>query len=641
MHYTNFSRRQRWYKTINSRKLLLISLLITLFFNVYLSSMNSIAPPAEGIVKLYPPLTTATASSIYSVTVNNKPVFVEKYNSLSYVQFAFAGTADIEIKVKEKVNNYKISPKSYKLQSRKQGNKISFSLTVPRKLILHHVNSLNEKLFILADPWEENPPQLGDHQVTNIINYQVDNTGKINATDKIQQAIDDVAEHHGILYFPAGVYKTRQLNLKSNVTLYLAAGAVLAAITEEDPSHGRGLLQLENVQNVKIIGRGTINGNGSYWRPRKGWYTLILLKNAKNIWLQDILLKDPAVANVWMSYSDNVTIDNLKILANPEPEFLNTDGFDFWSSRNITINNILYAGTDDATSHGGDRESQIHNNENINVRNSVFYNGNGFKISATKIPNYIKNITYENIDVVFANELSGFWPISGGYFENIYFKNIRVEDILDTPEDDKSARLFSWQIRVSLAGDPDSSPERFGHIRNVFINNVTADDRGGAKSVFLGYDAQRDISNVVFDNLCIEGKKVLNPQDAYFDIKNQYVQLKFTSSNPTIVNIKASALYASQGNAGQFRITRTGDKSKPLTVKYTIRGTAKNGKDYQKIPGAVTIPVGVDTVAIAIQPQNHNQRQRLKTVLLSLENQPNSNSYMLSPNFQAVVNIRQ
>ncbi|BAZ00600.1 hypothetical protein NIES37_45950 [Tolypothrix tenuis PCC 7101] len=640
MHYTNFSYRQRWWhKKINSRKLLLISLLVALLFNCFLASLNSTAPPAASIVKLYPPLTTATASSIYSVTVNNKPVFVEKYNSLSYVQFAFAGTANIEIQVKEKVNNYTISPKSYKLTSRQQGNKISFSLTVPRKLILHHVNSLDEKLFILADPLEENPPQLGDRQVTNIINYQVDNTGKINATDKIQQAIDDVAEHHGILYFPAGVYKTRQLNLKSNITLYLAPGSVLAAITEADPSHGRGLLQLENVQNVKIIGRGTINGNGSYWRPRKGWYTLILLKNAKNIWLQDILLKDPAVANVWMSYSENVKIDNLKILANPQPEFLNTDGFDFWSSRNITINNVLYVGTDDATAHGGDRKSQIHNNENINVRNSVFYNGNGFKIAATKIPNYIKDITYENIDVVFANELSGFWPISGGYFENIYFKNIRVEDILDTPEDDKSARLFTWLIRVG-SGDPDSSPERFGHIRNIFINNLTVEHRGGAKSVFLGYDAQRNISNVVFDNLCIEGKKILNPHDAYFDIKNQYVQLKFTSSNPTIVNIKASALYASQGNAGQFQITRTGDKSKPLTVKYTIRGTAKNGKDYQKIPGEVTIPVGADTVAIAIQPQNHNLRQRLETVFLSLENQPHSTSYMLSPNFQAVVNIR-
>jgi hypothetical protein len=54
------------------------------------------------------------------------------------------------------------------------------------------------------------------------------------------------------------------------------------------------------------MGRGVINGNGTYWRPRGGWYSLILLKNAKNVLLQDTLLQDPAVANVWMSYSENL-----------------------------------------------------------------------------------------------------------------------------------------------------------------------------------------------------------------------------------------------------------------------------------------------------------------------------------------------
>ncbi|MBD2165284.1 hypothetical protein H6G04_12850 [Calothrix membranacea FACHB-236] len=601
--------------------------------------MNSTAPPAEGIVKLYPPTTIATPSSIYSVKVNHQPVFVEKYNSLSYVQFAFAGTADIEIQVKEKVNNYTISPKSYKLQSSKQGNKIFFSLTVPRKLILHHVNSWDEKLFIFAEPLEENPPQLGDAKVSNIINYQVDNTGKINATAKIQQAIDDVSEHQGILYFPPGVYKTRQLNLKSNVTLYVAAGAVLAATTEEFPSYGKGLIQIENAHNVKIMGRGTINGNGSYWRSRKGWYSLILLKNAKNVWLQDILLKDPAVANVWMAYSENVTVDNLKILANPEPEFLNTDGFDFWSSRNISINNVLYKGTDDATAHGGDKNGQIQNNENINVKNAVFYGGNGFKIGTTTKQDLVKNITYENIDAVYVNELSGFWPMTGANFENIYFKNIRVEDILNAPQTDKAAGIFQWRIKVA-AWQPESSLEKLGYIRNVYIQNLKVDDRGGAKSVFQGYDSQRNISNVNFDNFCIQGKKALNPQDAYFDIQNPYVKLNFTSSNPTIVSIIATTLYASESEVGQFQITRTGDKQAPLILKYMIRGTAENGRDYQRITDNVTIPAGKDGVTIAIRPKPNSQRQGLQTVLLSLENQPNSTSYMLGSDFQAVVNIR-
>ncbi|KOP26750.1 hypothetical protein AMR41_09055 [Hapalosiphon sp. MRB220] len=612
------------------------------FISTYLvvTLLSKVSLLKESLIQFYPVPSIIQKKSTYSVSVNGQPVSVQKYNSLSYVQFTFAGRADIEITIKEPLKNYTISPKSYQIKTSQRGNKIAFSLISPRKLILHKVNSLNEKLFIFAEPLEEKPPKLGDTKVTNIMKYGVDKTGNKDATKSIQKAIDEVSAHVGILYFPPGVYKTQQLNLKSNVTLYLAAGSVLEATKEIDPSYGRGLIYIENAQNVNIIGRGSINGNGSYWRPRKGWYSLIFLKNAKNIFLQDILLKDPAVANVWISYSENIKIDNLKILADPEPEFLNTDGFDFFSSRNIEIDNVLYTGTDDATAHAGDKKSQIHDNENINVRNSVFYNGNGFKIASTEKPNYIRNITYENIDVVFANELSGFWPIAGGYLEDIYFKNIRVEDILDTPEDDKSARLFNWQIRVG-SWHSDSLPERFGHIRNVFINNLTVDDRGGAKSVFQGYDSQRDISNVIFDNLCIEGKKVLNPKDAYFDIQNRHVNLKFTRSNPTIANITATAVYASEsGNAGQFRIRRTGDTKKPLTLKYTIRGTAENGRDYHKIPDAMTIPAGADSVAIAIRPKRDSQREGLETVFLSLENQPNSTNYMLGPDFQAVVNIR-
>ena len=618
---------------------LLMFLAITFVFGGHVLSMKNTIFPSKSLVKLYPSPRSAKTSSNYTVVVNGKPVFVQKYNSLSYAQFAFAGQANIEIQVKEEVKKYTLSPKSYNLKSQHQGNKISLSLAVPRKLILHQVNSLDEKLFIFAEPLEENVPQLGDTRVTNILQYQVDNTGREDVTTRIQAAIEGVAARSGILYFPPGIYKTRQLNLKSNLTLYLAPGAVIKATTEEDPSYGEGLIQIENAENVKIIGRGTIHGNGSYWRSLGGWYSLILLKNTRNIRLQDILLKDPAVANVWISYTDGVRIDNVKILANPEPEFLNTDGFNFWSARNITINNVLYKGTDDATSHGGDMHGTIQNNENINVTNAIFYGGNGFKIGSTTKQKRISNITYENIDVVYANELSGFWPMTGANFENIYLKNIRVEDILDDQQTDKSAGLFQWRIQAAK-WEPESSPQKLGYIKNVYVQNLKVDDHGGAKSIFQGYDHHRDISNITFDNLQIQGKKALNPKDAYFDIQNPYVDLKFTSSNPTIVNIKATNLYGSaSGNVGQFQVTRTGRLNKPLTVKYRIRGTADNGKDYQTISNTVEIKGGENSAVIPIRPKRDSQGKGLKTVLLSLENQPHSTNYMVGPDFQGVVNI--
>jgi len=604
-----------------------------------------LASNEQGTIVTYPQ-TSSEKSTTYSVTINGQSVPVQKYNSISYVNFAFAGKADVQVTVKENVNSYTLSPKQTEIPSTKNGNKISFSLTEPRKLILHKVNNLDEKLFILADPPEENPPQLNSPNVVNIMNYGVDNTGSQDITEKIQQAINDTATKQGVLYFPPGLYKTQQLNLRSNMTMYLAGGSILKGTEKINPSYGNGLLNLENISNVNIKGRGVLDGNGSYWRNNGGWYSLIKMSNTHNISLEDIIIRDPAVANVWIEYSENANIYNTKILADPQPKFVNTDGFDFWSSRNITVDNVLYKGTDDATSHGGDKKKAIQNNENINVRNSVFYTGAGFKIGTSTAQDYIKNITYENIDVVYTDAGFGLWAVTGANFENIFFKNIRVEDILNAPKDWGSASILDLRI-LEANWEPNSNANNLGHIKNVYFQNLKIDDKGGANSTLQGYDRLQNISNVVFDNFYLQGKLVTKPEDAFFsllpsykDDKN-YVQLKFTQSNPTILNITANQMYASEsGDVGEFTVSRTGDNSQPLTVNYTIRGTAENGTDYQNLGNTVTIPAGADSIKINIQPIKDSNQEGLETVFLSLENLPNSTQYMLGQNFHAVVNIR-
>lgn len=592
----------------------------------------------------YPIPSSALASKNYSLSVNKQPVFVQQYNSINYAHFAFAGKADIEVLAKENVTNYVLSPKSYNIRSKKDGNKISFSLVNPSKLIFHKVNGQSEELYIFADPLEDNAPHLGDANVSNLLDYGIDNTGINDVTDKIQQAINDVSNNQGVLYISPGIYKTKQLNLKSNMTMYLAGGAVLEATKEIKPSDARGVIHLENVSNVKIMGRGVIYGNGSYWRNNGGWYSLIQLVNTTNIDLEDILLIDSAAANFDIQYTDNCTIYNAKILADPKPIFANTDGFDFWSSRNITIDNVIFRGTDDATSHGGDKKAAIKDNENINVKNSIFYNtyaGGAFKIGTTVRQDFIRNITYENIDLVYVNALADLWPVTGANFDNIYFKNIRVEEMLDTPIESGTASLFEWRI-TPANWEENSSFDTLGYIRNIYFTNLIVDDRGGKDSLFEGYDSKRDIRNIIFDNFYIQGKQVFNDQDAHFQRKNQYVDVKFQSSNPTIININASKMYASKlGETGEFNITRTGDISQVLTVNYKIRGTAENSRDYQTIPTSVTFPAGVKELTIPIQAQTSQDKKGLLTVDLSLENLPNSNEYLIGPYFRCIVNIKE
>ena len=69
------------------------------------------------------------------------------------------------------------------------------------------------------------------------------------------------------------------------------------------------------------------------------------------------------------------------------------------------------------------------------------------------------------------------------------------------------------------------------------------------------------------------------------------------------VTVAATANSAALGGAsGQFTISRVGDASNPLTVSYTMAGTASNGVDYVLLPGSATIPAGQSNVVVTLTP---------------------------------------
>ena len=97
-----------------------------------------------------------------------------------------------------------------------------------------------------------------------------------------------------------------------------------------------------------------------------------------------------------------------------------------------------------------------------------------------------------------------------------------------------------------------------------------------------------------------------------------------TPTNITIpvVTIKATDPLATwSGNPGVFTVLRKNNPAPTLNVYYQISGTASNGRDYQLIPNWVTIPSGVLSADIVINPTNHGQ-SAIKTVTLTLTNSP-------------------
>src|SRR5262249_51677599 len=139
---------------------------------------------------------------------------------------AGGGTATISVTVNESFTNFTLSPKSRNITATKNGNTITFT-SGPNYLILQV--DAKELLFILIDGDETTaPPKLGDANVKNLADYTVDNTGAMLVTSKVQTAINAASgATQNILYVPPGKYLVGELWMKSNMTLYLAAGAIL------------------------------------------------------------------------------------------------------------------------------------------------------------------------------------------------------------------------------------------------------------------------------------------------------------------------------------------------------------------------------------------------------------------------------
>lgn len=85
----------------------------------------------------------------------------------------------------------------------------------------------------------------------------------------------------------------------------------------------------------------------------------------------------------------------------------------------------------------------------------------------------------------------------------------------------------------------------------------------------------------------------------------------------TLIASDASASEAGLDPAG-FLVTRNTSAAVPLTVNFSIGGTATNGSDYASLSGSVTIPASASSAPIVITPLSDSLAEADETVQLSL-----------------------
>jgi hypothetical protein len=119
--------------------------------------------------------------------------------------------------------------------------------------------------------------------------------------------------------------------------------------------------------------------------------------------------------------------------------------------------------------------------------------------------------------------------------------------------------------------------------------------------------------------------------------------ITITNDAPTISiaanKPKASELNPSTTGQGQFTLTRTGlSVAGPLTVDYSILGSATNGQDYVMLSGQAVFAAGSKTATINLTPIDDVVIEGTQTVVLTLAADAGP-SYFIGPKNSATVTI--
>jgi hypothetical protein len=171
----------------------------------------------------------------------------------------------------------------------------------------------------------------------------------------------------------------------------------------------------------------------------------------------------------------------------------------------------------------------------------------------------------------------------------------------------------------------------YGAIVNPF-HPATVKNQTSVSSAFAWLPAANQVGSHIIH--FIAGNTASDPADesrAYAS-----VIINVSSSGP-VVTALANKHAAEPSTAGRFAIYRSCASSSPLTVNYSVAGSATPSSDYTSLAGSVTIPAGATFAYINVTPLSDGLMEEIETVQITLV--PNGSAYQLSSTSVAIVNI--
>jgi polygalacturonase len=254
----------------------------------------------------------------------------------------------------------------------------------------------------------------------NVKQFGAVSDGETPTTAQLQSAINACgAAGGGTVLVPAGGYVTGTLWLRSRVTLHLEAGATLLGSQRPDDfpvwssrwegpgvKPGRAALICgENLDDVAITGRGTIDGRGRMWwdaqRREPGSLRrplLVRLVDSRNVLVEGVTLRNSPMWTLSPLACDNVAVRGVTI-HNP-PDSPNTDGINPDSCRNVRVSDCHVDVGDDCIAIKSGKEDdgrrELRPCENVAVTNCTLVHGHGGVVIGSEISGSVRNVVISN-----------------------------------------------------------------------------------------------------------------------------------------------------------------------------------------------------------------------------------------------------
>jgi polygalacturonase len=428
--------------------------------------------------------------------------------------------------------------------------------------------------------------------IYNLLDFGGAGDGKTKNSDAFNKAIQECTKNGGgVVFVPAGKFLTGPIHLKSNITLYLSAGAIV--LFSQDPAdypivktrwegtecHALSpMLFGDGVENVSVSGKGILDGQGmSWWKDAAlvksgksdqlnypfmkkllelnsevmkiagsgggGFHSgylrpsLIQFKDSKNITIEGITARNSAFWNTHILYCTDVTIHDAKFV-NPDNS-PNTDGLDIDSSRGMRISNCTFdVGDDCLVIKSGMDEDGVRvgrPTEHITVTNCTMMRGHGGVVFGSECSGGVRNIVVSNC--IFNGTDRGIRIKSrrerGGYIENVRVSNIIMEDVISPLVFNLYYKCGATDDKVASLNSKEKQPvtKYTPYIKNFQISNISSYKTRSACGVFFGLP-EMPIEGIHLSDVLIEMDKKgeLNTPAMNFD-ETKLKKAGFVGSN--------------------------------------------------------------------------------------------------------------